>query len=229
MKSTPLFIYILLITCFSINANPLFKSNSLSSEELILNDTTDFGDLTRKERRQWRIDHYTGKLFFNLSIPYANHFTVTQENHRITDSGFLGISAGLDYYYNENQFISLNVGQVTNYYFLPIPIYVPLWFDQIQTKYISLSHNHKLGRHKLGYGINYSIDRIYPKDSEESSFIKSVDNKSLGLVGSYHLQLGRAFHLGLIYRPTFISLDEFNSSYQHSISFDIAWKIRLIK
>ncbi|MCX2743094.1 hypothetical protein OO013_04415 [Mangrovivirga sp. M17] len=193
-------------------------------------DTTDYKSLSKKEKRKYRIDNYTGKVFWNISIPYINNFSVSYPDKRINDTGFMGISVGFDYYYKDNSFINLTGGGIVNYFVpAPIPVFAPVNYDQISSSYFSLSHNHKIKRHKLGYGVVYSMDNVKPEEEGYDDYMPRLTNKSLGLVGSYYYQLGRAFHLGFVYRPTFISLDQFESSYQHSISLDIAWKIRIIK
>ncbi|QCK16788.1 hypothetical protein [Mangrovivirga cuniculi] len=207
-----------------------FELNTTISETILSSDTTDYGSLTKKEKRKWRIDNYTSDLFFNISLPHLNQFRIKPDGSGLSESGYFGFAFGFDYYYNKNRFINITGGTITNFILpIPIPIYAPTNDNEINSKYVYLTHNHKIKRNKLGYGIVYANYSLDPKDNYDSQPVSIYRSNALGIVGTYHLQLGRAFHMGLIYRPTFISLGNSESNYEHSLSLEFAWKIRMLK
>jgi hypothetical protein len=59
---------------------------------------------------------------------------------------------------------------------------------------------------------------------------KSKSNIALGLVFPVDFQLGRRFYIGVIYRPTFFRFGVVkNFRYEHLISVDFSWKLRIKK
>lgn len=78
-------------------------------------DTLD-GELTYRFKSPEKI----GKLYMHLSMPYLNHFNFapTGEPDRKINTGFLGLSGGLDYYHSKNQFLSLTGNVAIDF---PIP------------------------------------------------------------------------------------------------------------
>lgn len=174
----------------------------------------------------------------HLSIPYINHFFLhpDKEEKDKNNPGFLGISLGAEYFYKKNRSFSLN-GVLAINSSLPIPAavnYSDGEFEFVSTAYLALNHNHQVKRFDLGYGLSLSKNiwnyRYFgaeesPPPSREPARRVNIAT-GLNLTGYY--RLGKSFHLGLIYRPTFI---RFNSEhpfrYEHFISLDLKWKIRL--
>ena len=62
-----------------------------------------------------------GGLYLHLSLPHINSFCFKPEKEGYkSNTGFWGISAGLDYYHSTNQFISLMLSGVMDIW-LPVP------------------------------------------------------------------------------------------------------------
>lgn len=179
-----------------------------------------------------------GELRLHLSLPHINSFRMAPEGERLKiNTGFWGVAIGLDYYHSKNQFVNLGIGGVTDIIF-PIPGAVDRWgvYEQMISKYISLSNNHKLGYFTTGYGLSFAKNTwnlTYEGDSAKTiPDRESVKKSSLawGLVFPTYFQLGEHFHIGVVYRPTFYRpkmADKF--VYEYVISLDCAWKIRLGK
>lgn len=106
----------------------------------------------------------------------------------------------------------------------------------MSSRYASISNNHKLGTFSLGYGLSYSKNtwdfRYYDKFDAPPPTREPIKKSSnaIGLIFPTYLQLGEHFNVGVIYRPTFYRPklnDKFK--YEHLISIDFAWKIRVKK
>lgn len=177
-----------------------------------------------------------GELHFHISLPYVNSFYLMPENESAKkNTGFWGSSFGLDYYYAKNQFISLNLSLAFDL-FVPVPAAVRILDtnERMDSEYISIINNYRVKRFVFGYGVSF-VKNIWARSyynnfSSQFPVIESVGKTSnaLGMIFPVYLQVGHNFHIGIIYRPTFYRqnlVDAFK--YEHLISLDLAWKIRI--
>jgi hypothetical protein len=179
-----------------------------------------------------------GQLNLVYSIPYINNFYLQpQDEPTKINTGFWGVSAGLEYYYKSNKFINLSVSGATDF-FVPVPAAVDISgeYELMSSVYIGLTNNYQFKTFTIGYGLNYAKniwDFRYsgfgdPPPPTREPVTKS--NQSIGLILNSYYQLGRHFNLGLIYRPTLISVyPTMETKYEHLISLDFAWKFKLKK
>jgi len=179
-----------------------------------------------------------GQINFTYSLPWVNSFYLqpSQETAK-ANTGFWGISAGLEYYYKENKFLSLNGNAVMDF-FIPFPAAVDFSgeVENMYSVYTSLTDNYRFRRFTVGYGLNFSKntwklvyhDRFDPPPPTREPATKS--SNSLGFtIDGYH-QIGKRFHIGLIYRPTLLNVyPDIDFKYEHLISLDFKWKFRLKK
>ncbi len=175
---------------------------------------------------------------FNISLPHINIFEFKPEGESIKNTtGFFGISFGLDYFYNAKKFINISTYRVTDF-----PFIVPVAYDRfgpyenMRSSFTTLSHNHQFKRLTVGYGLSYSKNtwsfnpgRQYPfEDMINTEEAKRKISYAVGAVVPVHFRLGQSFHFGVIYRPTFYRANISPTfKYEHLISVDFAWKIRL--
>lgn len=180
-----------------------------------------------------------GQLYLNFSLPHINGFLLKPDNEKDykSNSGFWGLSTGLDYYYKESQFINFSASIVSDF-FLPFPAAVDISgeYELMSSLYAALSNNHRIKRFLLGYGLNYSkniwdlryYNRFDPLPPTRDPIKKS--NYAMGLYFSGYYQIGEYFNIGIIYRPTMFRFSSVESiEYEHLISIDFGWKIPLKK
>lgn len=179
-----------------------------------------------------------GELHLHLSLPHINSFNLTPENEETkSNTGFWGLTIGLDYFHSKNQFLNIGISGMSDF-FVPFPAAIDISgeYELMSSKYVSISNNHKLGRFSLGYGLSYSRNiwdfRYYvnfdPPPPTREPVKKSSD--AFGLIFPTYFLLGEYFNIGVVYRPTFYRpkmIDKFK--YEHLISIDFAWKIRIKK
>ena len=180
-----------------------------------------------------------GELYLHLSPPPSIClFQMTPENEGIkVHVGLEKFAVGLDYYHSKNQFIHLGVSKVVSGGDFSLKIYKS---ELINSDYICLSNNYKIGRFSIGYGLSYAKNTWeYEKWEWGHLFFIPVpvtvesakkNHNAFGLIFPGYFQLGEYFYVGVVYRPTFYRpnvMDKF--SYEHLISVDFAWKIRLKK
>ena len=179
-----------------------------------------------------------GELYLHLSLPHINSFCLRPEKEGYkVNTGFWGFKIGLDYYYLTNRFISLNVSGVSDI-FVPFPASPNFGgkYELMNSMYISLSDNYRLGRFTVGYGLSFAKNtwdfRYYethePNPPPPTREPVRKSHHALGFIFPTYFQMGESFNIGVIYRPTFYRpnmTDKFR--YEHLVSIDFAWKIRL--
>lgn len=176
-----------------------------------------------------------GELYLHLSLPHINSFQLKPENELTkVNTGFWGLTIGLDYYHSRNQFFSASVSGVSDFFVpIPAPITIMGKYELMSSGYFSLSNNHRVGCFTFGYGLSYARNTwdFRYDDLDSTAPIRDPVKRShnaLGLVFPNYFQLGEYFNIGVVYRPTFyrFSMTD-NFLYEHIISLDFAWKIRL--
>ena len=173
-----------------------------------------------------------------LSIPYINSFRMHPADEPLKiNTGFWGISAGLEFFYRQNRFLSFNVSGVSDL-FVPFPVSPGFEYpyEMMKSWYISLTDNIKYNRFNFGFGICYANNiwefsdyRILNDDIFEYYEIIKI-HRTLGAVFNGYHRIWEDFFIGFTYRPTFIKIQNPREiSYEHLISFSIGMKIRLKK
>jgi hypothetical protein len=177
-----------------------------------------------------------GKLYLNFSLPHINSFFLrpVDESSKV-NTGFWGISGGFDYYYRKQQFLSLNASTVIAY-FVPVPAPVKIIgiYETMDSQYISFANNYRKNRFTFGYGISiarntWTIHNNNYLDPNLRSLV-SKSTAALGFIFPTYFTVGPFLNVGLIYRPTFFRPNAATKfAYEHLISVDFAYKLRLLK
>ncbi len=180
--------------------------------------------------------------YLYLSLPFINNFRFEPQNQFITKtrSGFFGFSLGLEYFYRKNASFRFTGSAISAHpFFIPFPIRREGAFETVGSAYLALTHHHLLSKWSFGYGLTHGEDVwiremaivATPEDPfaiDQTAFNKR--NAFWGLAFPLYYRFNRLFYLGLIYRPTILRIGVTPSiNYEHAISLDFAWKIRLSK
>lgn len=119
-------------------------------------DKTEFRrpKLSKRCYDYWTKDFPTkkGQINLTLSLPWVNSFYLQpKEETAKMNTGFLGISAGLEYFYKDNKYISLT-GSGGMDFFLPFPaaVYFHGEIENMFSSYSSLTDNYNLEGFLLG-------------------------------------------------------------------------------
>ena len=179
-----------------------------------------------------------GELHLHISLPHINSISLNPENEETkTNTGFWGLTVGLDYYHSKNQFFNVGISGVSDF-FVPVPAAIDISgeYELMSSRYASISNNHRLGRFSLGYGLSYARNtwdfRNYGNFDPPPPIKEPVKKSSnaFGLIFPTYFQQGKHFNMGVVYRPTFYRPKMTNKfKYEHLISIDFAWKIRIKK
>ena len=177
-----------------------------------------------------------GQINLVFSIPLVNsfYFQPQLENKKI-NTGFGGISSSVEYYYKNNKFFGLSGNAVVDY-FVPFPVGVDIsgGYETMNSVYLSITDNFKFKRFSVGYGLNYSKNNWAYKFSNRfnppppTRTPESKSSQSFGFTFNVYHQFSKNFFVGLIYRPSFIKIYPTTElKYEHLLSLDFTWKIRL--
>ncbi|MBN2778429.1 MAG: hypothetical protein JXR36_12335 [Bacteroidales bacterium] len=208
-------------------------------------DSQDTSGIIRPKIYQNYYDYWTksfptkkGHIYLTCSFPWVNSFYLqpTLETPKM-NTGFIGFSAGLEYFYRDNKYISLSGSTVMDF-IIPVPASVSFSgeVENMYSVYTSLSDNHRFRRFSIAYGISFSrntwelvyYDRYDPPPSTREQVTKTSNSLGLTFGGSH--QVGKLFNIGLIYRPTILTVyPDFSLKYEHLVSLEFKWKIRVKK
>lgn len=196
-------------------------------------------DLSSKNKHPDRfLPKYKNQSNLVLSLPWVNNFHLQPQGEPSkTNTGFWGFSIGLDKYYQPKKFMNISVSAVMDL-FVPVPAAIDIIgeYELMSSIYLGLTDNFQFKYTSIGYGINYSKntwdfqyhDQFDPAPPTREPVKKS--SQTVGLILNGYYRLTEHLHIGLIYRPNFLTVyptKEFK--YEHLISLDLAWKLRLIK
>jgi hypothetical protein len=201
--------------------------------ELLLNDFGTGEEFNGRLKNKYA----TVKGQFNIlfSMPYINGFYMQPRNEGVKKlGGFFGVSIGAEYYYRDNKYLKFTAGSSIDF-FIPVP--APVAYDgvnQFATAYnFTLTDNYKLNRFTLGYGFNYGIHQWQLVNSgyKTEGLLPAPRKKishGMGLSTSTYFRFSKVFFAGVVYNPTFFTVYPTTKlSYQHVISLDLLWKIKL--
>ena len=176
-----------------------------------------------------------GTWDLRLTMPYINHFILKPDvETEKTSTGFFGAAIGFDYYHHNTQYLSTVVGGALDF-FLPFGAAVD-YAGEVEfcsSSFIGLTNNHRYKFLSFGYGLSYSHNswRLvdYGDDLGAIPFtIRDYTDNTLGLMFTGYWLTKKSFSLGIIYRPNFYRLNiNPTFKYEHLISIDLAWRIRL--
>ena len=200
----------------------LFAHDGSYSDKIYINSTDTISKYT-----QYGNGNNSGELYLRFSLPFVNSFCTMPEDERVVSASFLGVGIGLDYYHSKKQFIHLEYSGISAGILNRL-----LNSESIGSEYISFSNNHKIRRFSIGYGFTYAKNTwkyLYPTgwfsagNGTESYY-------TLGLIFPINFQIEKYTNVEVVYRPTFYRPnmpDKF--LYEHLISIDFTWKIRIRK
>ncbi|MEZ4772011.1 MAG: hypothetical protein R3D00_02435 [Bacteroidia bacterium] len=177
-----------------------------------------------------------GEFRLTLGLPYLNHLLLKPNDTTMVNKvGFIGESAGLEYSYSDKKFLAFSfsfVGLADN----PLPFPFDKEGDYITqySSYFSITNNHQKNRITYGYGVNYSINTwaqgFRSLGDSVLSTRNQITNQAIGLTLNCYYRIGKSFNLGAIYRPTYFRQSKsLGSEYEHLISIELLWRIRLYK
>lgn len=167
-----------------------------------------------------------GTMNLSLSLPFPSFFSLQSETGNYNSVGALGLQAGVDYFYADNQYLSLNVGAAIDAFG---EYFGPGYRELGAVLFTNVMNNNVVGRFNLGYGINLSkLQWRRTTIGDTVNLNQSIKNTALGFSLSTHYRFGNYFRLGILYQPDLLRLGNSPTlKYQHYISLNFIWKLSL--
>lgn len=191
------------------------------------------GSYTGKRPHVWSQPE-KGLLTFKWSIPEGNHFYLHKGYGYGSRFGFLGISAGFEYYFTHKRCLSADFGVMAD---IPIPFPAPIDYrgdyEITHATYAALQMDHNYKKFHLDYGLGYfrtSFEKLETRDSFPD-FVTSTQysrqQNNLGFAFSGFYRVSNFFYLGLNYYPAFVNWDRkgLSAHYSHLLFFELSLRI----
>jgi hypothetical protein len=168
-----------------------------------------------------------GSINFSLSLPFINMFDVKTRNTNYRSGGPFGVEGGIEYFYKQNRYLSINTGAATDA-FGEYWLFDSGYFDHNTAWFTAFRNNHVVGSFDFGYGIHLSQLKWTRQFGDSSKKTLSVKNVAMGPAFSSQYRVGNYFKIGVLYQPMFIDIRSRSfTKYQHYLSFAAIWKLPL--
>ena len=171
------------------------------------------------------------RLNFSFSIPLVHNNVLSMPDTLFNNTSFLGITAGVGYYYNNKNFINLLCGGTISSD-LPIPIGVD--YEGLRTQYntlfIVLSTNHRISsflKNKLSYsyGMNYTKYEVLNFLNSSDSTYSTINKSTLGISLGIEYRAIRFFSVGLKLSSSIYNFSQGRFQYNHLAYIDFIFRL----
>lgn len=165
-----------------------------------------------------------GTLAFQLSFPTYNSYQLKPiKSGYQTSAGWLGYTIGLDYFHQDDQFLSLTSTYVSSMHEQTANERLNQYRALALSYHAGLTNNIQTKNTIVGYGLCYT----YCTSRVHVGSLSLVDQtNALGFMFPIYHRFGETFFAGLVYRPTFLQYSNSNIrlQYEHVLSVDFGWK-----
>jgi len=172
-------------------------------------------------------------LNIKISIPEGNYLYLNKEHGYGNVFGFLGISAGFEYYFSDKYCLNVDFGWLTDF-LIPIPAPVDYMDEysrsfatygdvQIGSDYRRLHYDVGIQFSRTSYYVRETVE-LFPNYIDILKYSKIQNN--LGLAFSTYYRATKSFNLGINYYPSFLILgNNPKFHYSHLLFFELSFGI----
>ncbi len=167
-----------------------------------------------------------GTANLSFSWPFTSFFNLQSETGNYNSTGPLGLQTGVDYFYKNNRYVSLNFGAATDIF----GEYLGKgYYESANLLFANLMNNNIAGRFDFGYGINLSKFEWRRKTIGDTiNLDKTIKSTIAGFSLSIQYRFGDYFRFGILYQPGIFGLNATPVlKYQDYISLNLTWKLPL--
>ncbi len=172
-------------------------------------------------------------LSFKISIPEGNWLYLNTGNGYGNRFGFLGISAGIEYYLTNKYCLNIDFGGLTDF-MLPVPAPVDYGgsYNSSFAVYgdIQLGSDYKRMHYDVGFQFNktsyYERETIelFPEYIDTLKY--SVKQVNFGVALSTYYRISKKFNIGINYYPSFIAIQDKKAQlhYSHLLFLELIFR-----
>jgi len=175
------------------------------------------------------------KNLFNLkySIPEGNHLYLNKGYDYGTTFGFLGISAGFEYYFSDKYCLNVDFGGLTDF-MLPFPAPVDYMgdYDRSFAVYSDIQLGSDYKNLHYDVGIQFTRTSYYERETVDlfPVYIDTLKHKkiqnNLGFAFSSYYRISKYFNIGINYYPSFLVLERNPKfHYSHLLFFELMFRV----
>ncbi|HEY4151211.1 MAG TPA: hypothetical protein VGM41_19875 [Chitinophagaceae bacterium] len=167
-----------------------------------------------------------GTWRFAGTLPVISSYNMRLPVGHYLSGGVLALEAGVEYFYKDDRYFSLNAGTGTDRGAEHIGRF---YYDYSNAGYASFRNNYVVGSFDLGYGLSLSNMQWRRVSNGDSTVKDALSNSTvLGLSLSAQYRFGQYFRMGFLYQPGLLSTN-FSPAfdYQHIFSLQLTWKFPL--
>lgn len=199
-----------------------------------LSGNNQFDKSITKKTQKW-IPPVKNQMNFKISVPEGNFFYLNKGHGYGNSSGFLGISAGIEYYFSDLYSINADFGGMTDFMLpFPAPVDYEGSYDRSFASYLDLQVGKDIKAFHIDLGIQGNRTSYYERETVElfpeyiDTLKYSVKQYNAGLALSGYYKITNGFNLGLNYYPSCFSWQngDFDLHYSHLIMFELIFKIK---
>jgi len=172
-------------------------------------------------------------LNIKISIPEGNHLYLNKGYNYDNTFGFLGISAGFEYYFSDKYCLNMDFGGLTDF-MLPIP--APLDYKGEYSRSFATYGDIQIGSDykRLHYDLGVQFTRtLFVERETLELFPEYIDilksrktQNNLGFAFSTYYRAKKNFNLGINYYPSFLVLAKNpRFHYSHLLFFELSFEI----
>ena len=172
-------------------------------------------------------------LNIKISIPEGNHFRLNKGNGYGNAFGFLGISAGFEYYFSEKYCLNMDFGGLTDFIIpVPAPYDVEGSYNRSFATYGDIQIGSDYKRLHYDAGIQFTRTSYYERETVElfpeyiDTLKYSKTQNNLGLAFSTYFRATKNFNIGFNYYPSFFVVgNNPKFHYSHLLFFELSFRI----
>ena len=199
-----------------------------------LSGNNEFDKSMSRKTQKW-IPPIKNQLNFKISIPEGNYFYLNKGHGYGNSFGFLGISAGVEYYFSDLYSINVDFGGMTDFMLpFPAPVDYEGSYDRSFASYFDFQVGKDIRAFHIDLGIQGNRTSYYERETVElfpeyiDTLKYSVKQYNAGLALSGYYKITNGFNLGLNYYPSCFTWHngDFDFHYSHLIMFELIFKIK---
>ena len=172
-------------------------------------------------------------LNIKISIPEGNHLYLNKGYGYGNAFGFLGISAGFEYYFSDKYCLNMDFGGLTDFIIpFPAPYDVEGEYSRSFSSYGDIQIGSDYKRLHYDAGIQFT-KTLYVERETLQLFPEYIDilksrktQNNLGFAFSTYYRAAKYFNLGINYYPSFLVLEKNPKiHYSHLLFFELSFRI----
>ena len=170
-----------------------------------------------------------------FSVPEGNYLYLNKGDYYGSSFGFLGLSLGFEYYFNNKYNINMDVGVLTDF---PAPFPAPICYmggyDKSSAIFADLQIGTDWKRFHFDGGIQLCRTMYVERETvtlfpEYVDTLKSsMEERTYGLAFSSYYRISKTFNIGVNYYPSFLvnNNSETHCRYAHLLFIDLIFRIK---